>query len=171
VAGGTAEENPKPSSPLFPDVKPRPSGQVPSIAVDVPRPADDEIQYRPDGVPIAVADLDSLREIAATTDDALRACVKEHGGEAARGQLIATYVLARKKDESGKYATVVESTGYEEDGTTFTDPNLIECMHKTSLIQKFPPSNSPVAVWVRRRVTFEAGRLDINWVFQHGYIR
>ena len=162
----------KPADDKFPIVKPRPPSQIPTIAVDVPKPAEDEIQYRPDGVPIAVADLDILRDTAATTDYQVLDCINQHGGKDVTGQVITTYLVARKKDEkTGKYTTVVESSGFEEDGTTITDPKLVECMHKTAHLMKFPPSDSPVAAWVRRRITVKEGRLGDNWVFQHGYIK
>jgi hypothetical protein len=172
-------EAPKPAAradepaakPLFPVIKPRPPSQIPTIAVDVPKPPEDEVQYRPDGVPIAVADLDVLRDAASGVDYPVLDCVNKHGGKAVTGQVITTYLVSRKKEKDGKYTTVVEQSGFEEDGTTITDPALVECMHKTAFQMKFPASNSPVATWVRRRITVEAGRLGDNWVFQHGYIK
>jgi hypothetical protein len=169
VTEGKASEPPR--NPKFPVVN-RPPTQVPTIALEIPKPPEDEIKYREDGVPIAVADLDVLRDVAYQVDYPVLDCINAHGGKAVTGQVITTYTVVRKKDEkTGKYVTVVESTGFEEDGTTVTDPALIECFHKTASLMKFPPSDSPVSTWVRRRITVEAGRLGDNWVFQHGYIR
>jgi hypothetical protein len=159
------------ADPKFPVVH-RPATKPPSIALELPKPPEDEIKYREDGIPIAVADLDVLRDVAYQVDYPVLDCVNAHGGKAVTGQVITTYTVVRKKDEkTGKYGVVVENTGFEEDGTTITDPKLIECFHKTANQMKFPPSDSPVSTWVRRRITVNAGRLGDNWVFQHGYIR
>lgn len=154
------------------DSKPSMRTSAPSIAGSVPAPSgDDEIKYRPDGVPIAVADLDVLRAASPPTDPLVRECIAKHGGKAVTGTLITTYTVARKREKDGSFSVHTESTGYEEEGSTITDPELIDCLVKTANEMKWPKSNSPVATWARRRIVVENGVMGENWVLKHGYIR
>ncbi len=143
----------------------------PAIAADVPKPPEDEIKYRDDGVPIAVADLELLRKVTPASDAAVNECIRQHGGASLTGTVMTTFIVARKRNPSGTFAVEVEATGFEEDGTTIQDPALIECLHKTAFAIKFPASDSPVGTWARRRISILGGQLDENWIVKHGHIR
>ncbi len=143
----------------------------PSISEPFSFPAGEEIQYRADGVPIAVADLDVLREAAPATDPLVKDCIAKHGGKSVTGTLITTYVAARHREKDGTFSVHTESAGFEEEGSTLTDPELVDCLVKTANEMKYPKSGSPVATWARKRIVIENGVLGENWVLLHGYIR
>jgi hypothetical protein len=164
AAGGAAA--PAPASAPARTTTPRPS-----IAANIPAPAEEEIPRRPDGKVIGVADLDVLREANAPTDDLVRACLAKFGDASVNGTLMTTFVVARKKDPNGGFKVEVETTGIEEDDSTIKEPAaLVECMHKTALAMKFPVNTSPLATWARREMTVKDGVLTLNWVIKHGYI-
>lgn len=131
----------------------------------------DDLPRRPDGVLIGVVDRSTLNKAVIGTDAQLNDCIAKHGGKDIDGTLVTTFVVARVKDPSGVFKVAVESTGYEEEGSTIADPKLIECLHTSATAMQFPPSTSPVAVWAKRKLTIAHGDLAQNWVFQHGYIK
>lgn len=173
---GPAEREPPPSPKPAPTraAPARPAATTPAALPSLPAgPAapEDEIQYRPDGVPIAVADRPVLKKAAAGVDHLVRKCVAEHGGSTISGQLITTYTVARKRGPDGQFVVAVEDTGYDDDERTIEDPALIECLHETAYAMQFPPSTSPVATWAKRRIVIRRGIMVQNRVFQHGYFK
>jgi len=131
---------------------------------------DEEIEYV-DGRPVPVASVQVLRAATIPTDNAIRQCVLDSGLKEVTGQVVTTYIVAKKKDKNGVATTQVEDTGFEEEGTTITNAALIECLHKTAYKMTFPETKSSVAVWARRRIDLDKGVLASNYVFEWGRIR
>jgi hypothetical protein len=173
TGSGPARSDPAAAPPAADSpARPASSAKRPSIADAFAVPPEEEIPRRPDGKIIGITDIDGLREANAPTDALVRECIAKHGGAAVSGTLMTTYIVARKKAPSGTFKVEVETTGYEEDESTIRDPELIECVHKTALAQKFATNNnSPVATWARRKIDIKDGELTWNWVIKHGYIR
>jgi len=119
--------------------------------------------------PQPVAQLTVIREATVPTDDLIRACIKQSGGKPS-GRAILTFIVAKKHDATGDKIEV-ETTAVEEEGTTITNPELLECMHKTAYAMKFPIGEGSRAVFAKRRVTMDNGILSENWVYEWGQIR
>jgi hypothetical protein len=145
------------------DTSPRPTMTVsPNTTDTTPR--------RPDGVPIGLADRGQMQTAIVGTDPQINACIAQHGGKAINGTLMTTFIVARVKDKNGASRVGVETTGYEEDGSTITDPKLIECLHTSAMAAVLPQADVGVAVAAKRKIVIKNGDLEANYVYQHSYL-
>jgi hypothetical protein len=119
--------------------------------------------------PQPVAILTVIREATVPTDDLIRDCIAK-SGQKPSGRATLTFIVAKKHDATGDKVEV-ETTGFEEEGTTITNPELLECMHKTAYAMKFPVGEGSRAVFAKRHVTMDNGILSENWVYEWGQIR
>lgn len=169
--------------------QPAPSSPSPDGTVEIPKPADgvrpvvaaaptlvtptrtapDEPMVGSNGRLIGVVSRSILQESLVPTHDLVIECIRKSGLKPT-GEAIMTFTVAKNRDKGGERIEV-ETTGVEEEGTTITNPELIECLHKTALAMKFPPNPSSTAVWAKRKIVLENGVLNANYVFEHGYIR
>lgn len=145
------------------------TGPASQPALDPGPPAIPEGSGSGSAKPMPVAQLTVIREATVPTDDMIRDCIKKSGLKPS-GTAILTFILAKKHDASGD-KIVTETTGVEEDGTTITNPDLIECMHKTAYAMKVPLGEGTRAVFAKRRVVMDNGILSENWVYEWGQIR
>lgn len=168
---------------------PTPSNPSPDKTVEIPKPADgvhpvvavapslvtptrtapDEPMVGSNGRLIGVVSRSILQASLVPTHELVVECIHKSGLKPT-GEAIMTFTVAKTRDKGGERIEV-ETTGFEEEGTTITNPELIECLHKTALAMKFPPSPSSTAVWAKRKIVLENGVLNANYVFEHGYIR
>jgi hypothetical protein len=167
--GGTPRAGDKPQAPVANpgkttgETSPRPTMAVaPNGSDTTPR--------RPDGVPIGLADRGQMQTAIVGTDPQINACIAQHGGKAINGTLMTTFIVARVKDKSGASKVGVETTSYEEDGSTITDPKLIECLHTSAMAAVLPQADVGVAVAAKRKIVIKNGDLEANYVYQHSYL-
>jgi hypothetical protein len=159
----------KPATVAVTPGKPAGDPSRPTMAV-APAPTDDTPR-RPDGVPIGLADRGQMQTAVVATDPQLNDCIAKHGGKAINGTLITTFIVARVKDKSGASRIGVETTGYEEDGSTITDPKLVECLHQSAMAMQLPPADVGVPVAAKRKLIIKDGDLQANYVYEQSYLR
>jgi hypothetical protein len=135
----------------------------PTTATDSPPPAlDPPAQAEKKHVPIA--SLPVLREAVATLDGAVADCVRRFGA-GVTGVANLSFIAAPNKNRVD-----IESTGVIEDGTTITNQDLLECMHKTALALKFPFQADTQAVFARRMARLDNGKLAEQHIVNFSYI-
>ena len=135
----------------------------PPTATDSPPPAlDPPTQAEKKHVPIA--SLPVLREAVATLDGAVADCVRRFGA-GVTGVANLSFIAAPNKNRVD-----IESTGVIEDGTTITNQDLLECMHKTALALKFPFQADTQAVFARRMARLDNGKLAEQHIVNFSYI-
>ncbi len=122
------------------------------------------LPMRSNGPTIPVASLTAIRTANAGTDELVRACIAASNSKPT-GKVVLTFLVVQKHDAGGD-RVVVESSGFEEQGATLTDPALIDCLHKTAFAMKLAPSAGDHAVFAKRRVVIDHGVLAENWVFE-----
>ncbi len=154
-----------------PAVVPAPPRQ-PAIAepIGAAGSEEDQVEYV-DGKPVVVASIKVIRDATIATNGPLQDCIDKSGVKELTGKAMLTFIVARKREQTGEFSVAVEDTGFEEEGTTIQQPELLECMHRTALAMKFPPNKSPVAVWAKRRIEVENGVLQVNYVSEWKRVR
>jgi len=113
---------------------------------------------------VPIASLPVLREAVATLDGAVADCVRRFG-QGVTGVANLSFIAAPNKNR-----VEIESTGVIEDGTTITNQDLLECMHKTALALKFPFQPDTQAVFARRTARLDNGKLAEQHIVNFSYI-
>ncbi len=131
---------------------------------------DEEVEYA-NGKPVPVASLEVLRAANAATDALIQDCINKSGVTGLTGSVVLTFLVARKREKTGEFSVAVEDHGFEEEGNTIKNPELVDCMQKTALAMKFPPNKSPIAVAAKRRVEIANNEMKVNFVYEWSRIR
>lgn len=113
---------------------------------------------------VPIASLPVLREAVATLDGAVADCVRRFG-QGVSGVANLSFIAAPNKTR-----VEIESTGVIEEGTTITNQDLLECMHKTALALKFPFVADAQAVFARRMARLDNGKLAEQHIVNFSYI-
>lgn len=110
-----------------------------------------------------------LRAQTAAVEPLVVKCVEADvaAGHSPTGKAMLTYIVAQHGDK-----VTVEQTGVDEDKTTLQGPELLECLHSTSLAMKFEglPREAEALV-VSRSVTLDHGKLTENKHVGFSYLR
>ena len=135
-----------------------PPPATPSDSPALPGAADSDKKK----VPLATKAV--LREHVATLDAAVTECVRRYG-QGVSGTANLQFTLAPIKGKA-----VVESTGVIEEGTTVTNADLLDCMHKTALPLQFPFVPDSIAVYARRVVRIDNGKMVDQHLVNFSYV-
>lgn len=156
-----------PPQPAAPATKPKPEGKptigmlpklfgLPSGGPDYPR--------GPDGKLIAVISLNELSDAEFLLHDKVKECLAAHGKPTLNGDIFINFTVARKRGKSGKFTTEVESAELSDDSTIKDQPELTDCIVKTTFALKMAARDNPVSVWAQRKLTLTNGLLEWSWI-------
>ncbi|MBX3162400.1 MAG: hypothetical protein KF773_40925 [Deltaproteobacteria bacterium] len=165
----TGESRPAPGAPA-PAAAPHrqvaqpsvPSGPTPLASADDEEPAP---ETGSDGRPIPIVDAPELREQVARMDPLVLACAK---GKPITGKALLQFEVRPRK---GK--VIVETMGYNDEQTDLQDKDVLDCIEKTTdlLGDKFKYVRGTGAIFVRRAIEFDKGRLQKNWVTYYTHLK
>lgn len=100
----------------------------------------------------------------------VQACIERTPGKK-DGTAALSFVVAPKGTGTA-YSAIVESSAYDDSGTTIQNEALVDCLHQTAMSMKFTPyAPDADAVVARRELVIEDGKLVSDRFVDYSYIR